>query len=178
GGRVGLGVGARPRHKQDPQRFGWWNVLWRNKWAVDGLPEHLGVTRAQILEAQSDYAAALDQAGGNVKSAAKLRMANALEMGDIEEAKRWLPVWKDTPRDHHADCRACDATTEVQAHVLFDDPQAALAAAAPILAGQLKCAEVPHLTFAWVCAAHFTLGQLKEARDAFNRGYRLVRKNR
>jgi hypothetical protein len=169
---------CRARHKQDPQRFGWWNVLWRNKWAVDGLPEHLGVTRAQILEAQDDYAAAVEQAGGNVKSVAKLRMGNALQMGDPEEAKRWYPIWRDTPRDLHADCRACDATTEVEALVTFGEQADALMRAVPILAGRLSCAEVPHLTFGWLVEAHFHLGHLEEARDAFLRGYRLILKNR
>ena len=169
---------CRARAQADPARYGGRYLLWRHKWVVDALPRQLGVTRAQILAAQDDYATAIEQHGGSARSAAKLRFTNALDMGDLDEAARWYAAWKDTPTDPHSDCRACDVQAEVNALVIWERYDEALRQAAPLLARQLSCAEVPHGTYDRLALANFWLGHLDEARRVFWLGYRLVRKNR
>ena len=53
----------------------------------------------------------------------------------------------------------------------------ALAAAAPILEGRHKCAQVPHRTYARVLLPLLRLGRPAEAMSCHRKGYRLIARN-
>lgn len=169
---------CRAQSKRDPERFRSWGLLWRNKWIIESLHEHLGVTRAQIEATLEDYAAAIEQRGGGARSVAKLRLNAAAEMGEIEEARRWLGAFRDAPRDVHSDCEACDVCLLFTLHARWGEDEAALRVGAPVLGGRMRCAHVPHDLLPWASLVYFRLGRLEEARDAFLQGYRLTAHNR
>jgi tetratricopeptide (TPR) repeat protein len=169
---------CRAQAKRDPTRFGGWHLLWENKWILESLHEHLGVTRAQIQEALDDYAAAIEGQGGSGRSVAKLRLMVAADMGEMDEARRFYDVFRDTLRDAHSDCEACDVCAIFTLHVRWGEDVEALRVGAPVLKGRLSCAHVPHDLLPWAARAYFRLGRLPEARDAYLRGYRMTLNNR
>lgn len=170
---------CRAQTKKNPTRFHESRLLWSNKWVIGALPNHLGVTREQILLAQEDFAEALLRDGGAGKRAvAKLRLITSLSMGNLDDARGHYQTWVDTPRDYYSDCTACDADTEVDANLVLGRYAEAIERAAPILSGQLSCAEVPHITYSLTTMSFFHLGRLDEAKRSFLRGYRLTKGNR
>jgi hypothetical protein len=62
--------------------------------------------------------------------------------------------------------------------VYYENDEEALEAARPILTGKLTCAEIPHCTYANVLMPLVRLGRHAEAEEMFNKGYRMVAKNR
>jgi hypothetical protein len=169
---------CRAQARKDPTQFGGWHLLWENKWIIESLHEHLGVTRAQIESTLDDYAAAIEQQGGSGRSTAKLRVIVAADMGELEEARSWYRIFRKARRDAHSDCEACDVCAISTVHVRWGEDEEALRVGAPVLKGQLSCAHVPHDLLPWAALVHFRLGQLPQAREAFLRGYRITSNNR
>lgn len=169
---------CRAQAKKEPSRFGGWHLLWENKWILESLHEHLGVTRAQIESTLDDYAAAVEEQGGSGRSTAKLRLIVAAALGEVEESKRWYRVFRDTRRDAHSDCAACDVCVVSSVHVEWGEHEEALRLGAEVLRGRLACAHVPHDLLPFAALAYFHLDRLPEAKDAFLKGYRITANNR
>lgn len=159
----------------DPVRFPAQRILWKYKWALAVLPGFETISRERIEAAVEDFARRTAIAGAGVGATAKLRTSIALATGRPEEALGSLFAWQAVPRDWLSDCRACDANLAVEVHVGAGDDVAALRAAEPVLAGRLRCAEVPHYTYGEVLMPLVRLGRLDEAAGYQQRGYPLVR---
>lgn len=169
---------CRAQAKKDPTRFGGGRLLWENKWIIESLHEHLGVTRAQIESTLDDYATAVEERGGSGRSTAKLRLVIAADMGELDEARRWYQVFRRAPRDANSDCEACDVCVVSTVHMRWGDDEEALRLGAPVLRGRLACAHVPHDLLPWSALARFRLGLLPEAKEDYLRGYRMTAQNR
>ena len=162
---------------RDPDRFDEGQLLWQYKWVLEHLPAFPQISRAQIERMQDDFHARLLRQGSGLRAAHYMRWSMLAEMGCFDEALRHFELWRASPYDWLADCRACERNKQVRLLIRLHRNEEALADAGPILAGKLRCAEIPHLTLGHIMVPLLRLGRREEAREHHAKGYRLVSKN-
>lgn len=67
---------------------------------------------------------------------------------------------------------------QVDYQVHYGNDRQALEIAKPILSGKMTCAEIPHCTYANVLLPLVRLGRFEEAEETFQKGYKMVSKNK
>lgn len=160
-----------------PDRFDMHGFLWRFKWVCSTLENFHQVTLEQIEALFAEMERLYLAYGASLQVVHKKRRDFAIEIGDLENARRAHRSMATLKRDSLSDCQACEYNCEILYHNGFGDDARAMAAAQPILDGRYKCAVVPHSTYAKVLVPLLRLGRGREAVAFESRGYRLISKN-
>jgi hypothetical protein len=154
------------------------DLLWKYKWIMNFVPGFPQIARRQIDEMFADMARRFRRAGASLRPVYKLQCRAALAMGDREAARAYQRQWRAAPVGWPSDCPACERDDEVEYLIQVGKDERALELAGPILAGRLRCAEIPHLTLARVLLPLLRLGRVEEAARQHLRGYALAARNR
>lgn len=120
--------------------------VWRVKWLVGHMLDFPEIPWQRIVEAQEFYAKALQEAGGNPRTAAYLRWKTAMGGGQWGDLKALREEFQSMPRDRHADCHACEINAMVREAVYHRDFQRATEVAVPLVTKRMRCSEVPQHT--------------------------------
>lgn len=163
---------------RDPQKFPERDILWEYKWIADSLTDFPQISRQQIEDAFDDVALRCERSGAGLRAVHKLRWQSAVNMNEPERAREHYRKWEQTPRDWNTDCAACEQDDFVEYHLFLREKENALEFAEPILSGSLRCATIPHNTYARVLLPLVQLGQMERAATYHRRGYRLCFNNR
>src|SRR5690606_23092974 len=91
---------------------------------------------------------------------------------DPAAAKAHYDKWQWAPRDHYADCEACEISFRVSYLVERGEHERAFEVAAPLLSGRKACAEVPHVTYGYLLTSARALD--RDASPLVERGLPLV----
>lgn len=158
-----------------PDEVSQWELLWKYKWVLEHLPQYPGISRAQIETALQDFEARCKKAGFNERAPLYMRWRVETSLGDPTAAHPSQTKWKTVPRDSMADCEACEINNVVELYSMLEDHENALSAAKRILSGRLRCAEIPHLTYATLLRSCWKRGELERAEEYHQKGYRIVR---
>jgi hypothetical protein len=165
----------------DPDRFGGfqrqYQVLWRYKWAISRMVGFPQFGLDQIKETFDDMRRRYEAAGASLNAVYNQEADLGVEMGDRSRAARGYAQMDRTPRDMLSDCAACVQDGRIDYQQLLGQPEQAVAAAEPILVGQMKCATVPQRTYAKLLRPLFELGRLEEAMAYHRKGYPLTANN-
>lgn len=156
---------------KEPVKFPDESFLWQYKWILAVVASFPGIKREKIEEMASDYERRLKRNGYGLRSLYKLRRRIACDMGDTSLALKYHAKWRASSPDAMADCRACETDSEVSFLVGALQYEEAIEKALPILEGRLKCNSVPERTYGDMVFAHLSLGNLDEAKEAFEIGY-------
>jgi tetratricopeptide (TPR) repeat protein len=152
-------------------------IHWQLKWMTVGLIRNPAVP----LETAQRWLDELDhryrQRGFSPRPVHMLRWLLAQGSGDEAAAAAEIDAWITAPRDQMADCRACERNDWGTWRACLGDDSGALGYWAPLLDGELKCAEEPHRVLAKALLPLVRTGRAEDARDAFLRGYPLARHN-
>lgn len=146
------------------------DLLWQYKWVVGALTDFPQVGRGRIAAVLDDLERRFRAHGNQMRGVHAVRCKIALRLGDLDVAGVELEKMRAVPRDRLADCRACEADQEVEVLIALDRLPEARVAAAPILAGQLRCAEVPAWTFAHLVVPVLEAGDIDDAVALHRRG--------
>lgn len=160
-----------------PDRFDVYTTLWTYKWVVLSAPAFPEIGLGQLHEMCADIEARYRREGASLRPIHYLRSWVAEATGDDAAARREFVAHEHAPRDHYSDCVACEADQRVDFHAWRGDDEKAVAAAEPILSGRLRCAEVPHRTYAKLLVPLLRLGRVADAADLHRRGYHLLEPN-
>jgi hypothetical protein len=164
-------------HDRAPDRFDRKDLLWKYKWVVGNVVEFPHIPRAQIESMLADMSHRFAEAGSTLHAIHQIRREILADMGDAAGAKSATAALAATKRDWLSDCRAC--VHDVTAGQLADQERdaEALAEAAPILTGRVKCAHVPHRTYSKLLLPLVRLGRGEEALEYHQTGYQLIGDN-
>lgn len=157
-----------------PEQFPESAMLWKYKWVVGALERFPQITRPQIEQTLDDLEQRFLRCGATPYAVLKLRCNSLDSMGDLRKAKQLYRRWQAAPRDWLSDCHACCEQSAVETLVEWRQDEAALAKAAPLLQGRLRCRDVPTLTYARVLLPLVRLGRVAEAAHWHRRGYRAL----
>ena len=160
-----------------PEDFDEYSLLWQYKWILTSLYSFPTISRAQIEAALTDYADWLKRAGYGERPADYFRWKYAAHRGDVAASEALRQRWSKMAKSGMDDCPACEASYSVYYHARSGQDEQALKSAQPILAGRLRCAEVPHRTYASVLLPLLKLGRTEEATNYHQKGYKLIKQN-
>ncbi|HEV2633775.1 MAG TPA: hypothetical protein VGX23_01430 [Actinocrinis sp.] len=150
-------------------------MFWQFKWTTSQLltlPQvPLGTIRQWLDEMESRYR----QAGYSSRPVHQSRYYLAAHLGHTGQAQAGFDAWLTEPRDVMADCEACERNAQGDWYEEQGDDERALALWAPVLDGELTCAEEPHRLLGGSLLPLLRLGRAGQARGNHLRGYRMAR---
>jgi len=153
------------------------DLLWKYKWVVGGLPSFHTITREQIMAALSDMRRRYKADGSTMHAVYDEEESIAISLGDKSAAVKAHKKLQTTRRDMFSNCAACVQDRLVSYHRFLDRHEDAIAAAAPILSGKLRCSTVPHRTYPKLMNSLYRLDRLTEAMHYHRIGYPMVGAN-
>ena len=162
---------------RDPEQFSEEDLLWKYKWVLDTLPLFPQISRAQIENMLEDMKTRYQRAGSTLHAVYTLRRDVSMYLGDRAQAEAAHTELERTRRDWLSNCAACVADGTVEYLNFLGRHEEALERARPILAGQQRCSEVPHRTYALVLYPLVLQGRLDEAMEYHLTGYKLIARN-
>ncbi|KQO15773.1 hypothetical protein ASF12_27525 [Paenibacillus sp. Leaf72] len=166
------------QYDQNPEEYDGRSLLWRYKWIIGTISNFPEIPMSQIQELLEDLGKRYKEHGYSNRTYLYFRSRLALDHGKLDEAKDYLQQFMKAFRDHMSDCIACEQHYIVMLYSRLGEDEQALKAAEPILSGNMKCAEVPHITLPELLLPMQRLNLHEEAKKAHTKGYRLVKGKR
>lgn len=163
--------------REHPEAIDSHAYLWRLKWLANNLPDYPEIPLERIRHAEDHYETELRNAGGNPRTAIYVRWKNAHAMGQLEQASALRQEFLPMARDIHSDCHACEVDCLSGEAMARRDWREAIEVAGPILKGRLRCATVPHRTYAEIALASLFHGDPELAATCHEKGRALIRNN-
>lgn len=155
------------------------DLLWAYKWVVQNTPGFAQISREQIERTLDEMEERYARNGVSLRPVWMNRAWVSMELGDSDERiATCFERWGAANSDAYADCEACEQNFRVEVHRYLGDWEAELRAAHPLLAGEMSCAEVPHLTISNLVMPHWLHGDVDEAERLHQRGYSMCGGNR
>lgn len=153
-------------------------LLWLYKWVADDVADYPSVSREQVETFFREMERRYEREGLSMRAVYGLRASAAVEMGDAARATEYLAKWQAAEEDGSEDCPACELNNTVRFALKLGDPATAIARAAPLLAGEMRCAEVPGITHASLLVPMLTLGRADAAARGHRASFRQMRESR
>ncbi|HEY8880923.1 MAG TPA: hypothetical protein VIN03_25355 [Roseateles sp.] len=152
-------------------------LLWTYKHIVMQLPRFSRISQAQMDAVAQEMEASYQACGASPRPVLAKRAEAAVGQGRITQARELSDAAMQHPRDRWADCAACETAFSIE--VLLGERRFSdlIDAAKPIVAGQVRCAEVPHMVLTNVMLAHAALGEADQVETLRRQSYRLVQRN-
>ncbi len=148
------------------------DVLWKLKWAMLDVVSTASIDLATVQATIDDVESAFRDHGYALRPIYDERAFLATEMGDPAAAAAALAAFRREPRDRLSDCHACELSSESS---LVADPVEALDLMAPVLRGELTCADQPAHSLARAVHLYLDIGDRQAAVDAYRRGWPLIK---
>ena len=153
----------------------WHSLIWQYKTILELIPIFSTVSRDQITQMQEDMARRLAESGHNERTAHYYRSWNLMRMGDYEKAMEYQVIYLGMERTSISDCIACERDRQIELLSRMQRNDEALAAASPVLTGEMVCSEVPEFTNGHLVKALLQKGDVEAARERQLAGYEAVR---
>ena len=153
------------------------SCLWKFKWIVSGIAKSSIIERELIDEVNKAMLFYYERLELSLASYYKALMNQNIDMGDAREARSNYELWKKLAKDDMSDCEACEASDEIAYLNFAGEHAAALELAAPILSGELTCAEVPHTTYAPILFSMIKTGKIEEAKTLLPKAAATIESN-
>jgi hypothetical protein len=163
---------------QNPEEYDADELLWNYKWILGKVCSFSNISKTQIEDLAEDMRRRYAEYGYNERPYYYYKFRIAMDMGELDEARRYLDTFRLIESDSMSDCEACEQSQMVRFYYLTGENEQALAVAKPILSGRMKCAEVPHVTLSHVLLPLYRQGEVDQAKDNHRKGYRLIRDDR
>ncbi len=139
-------------------------LLWRYKWVIDGLTAFPEISVKQIDSTLEDMARRYRDAGYGLKAYHQLRLTSRMDMGMTQEVEGLWKEWEHAEPDTLQDCEACQLNARTWMNVRLGKLDEAMRVSEPLLAGKLKCEEVPELTVGDLLFPLVRAGRVEKAR--------------
>ena len=153
------------------------DCLWKFKWIVSGVAKSSMIEKELIDKVNEAMAFYYECLKLSLAAYYKALMNQNIDMGDAREAKANYELWKKLAKDDMGDCEACEASDEIAYLNFAGEHEAALSLAAPILSGELTCAEVPHTTYAPILFSTIKTGKIEEAKTLLPKAAATIESN-
>ena len=163
---------------KDPERYSSYDLLWEYKWILGHVDDFPDIPLNKADEIFEDMRRRYLEYGASLRPYYSLKCRHMMKLGQKVEAEEFYTKWINASRDYLNDCTACDLDNEIEYMIYIGDYEKALEMAKPILSNQLKCGEVPHITYHKFLIPLLKLGKKEEAQQMHDKGYKLINKNR
>ncbi|HEY1191172.1 MAG TPA: hypothetical protein VGE74_26290 [Gemmata sp.] len=162
---------------KEPGRFDTTRLLWMYKWVLDVVADYPQFGREQIEAMMADMERRYAEAGAGMHPVHQTARELHRLLGDLTEAAEAHERTMQCSEDPLSNCRACEQHAQVKFHLDSGRTDLALRTAEPLLAGRMRCAEVPHVTYSYLLVPLVLDGQVKQAADYHRKGLQLIGMN-
>jgi hypothetical protein len=163
------------RYDEDPDSFDPEPLYWRYKWIATAAPKFPTISRSQIEQLLGDMHQRYVAAGIGLHPFYQTRRNVHLFMGDIPAAQKDHEQVLRHERNFMSDCIACEQDSVVRLYLESGDFAQAETAGKPIFEKRLRCAEVPHRTYAMFLLPLLENGHPELAKTYYRSGLRLIK---
>ncbi len=167
-----LAAFAYALHSEDMQDQ--WSLNWCYKWMFHRMIDVAAVPLSTVDRVFEMFEAHYEKASLGTSAQKQLKLELAVDTGRLSDAPALYEAWQGDTKTAGSDCRACQIDTKIQYHLAMGDLKNARSVGEPILIGKLRCASVPHITFARFVLPFLEAGDVEAAADVYRRGYSLV----
>lgn len=163
------------RSDEDPEHFDPENLYWKYKWMATAAVKFPTISASQIQQLLEDMLRRYQAAGIGLHPFYQTRRNVWLIMGDMAAAAWDHEQVQKLERNQMSDCEACEQDSAVDLYLQVGEYAQAMEAALPILQRSLRCAEVPHRTYARLVVPALRQEQMELAVACHRKGLRLIR---
>ena len=163
------------RADEDAQRFDPEPLYWKYKWIATAAPKFPTIPREQIDQLLADMHQRYVAAGIGLHPFYQTRRNVYLYIGNIAAAQQDHEQVLRHESNPMSDCTACEQDSAVRLHLEAGNFVEAKAAAQPILEKRLRCAEVPHRTYAMLLLPLLENNAPELAKSYHRAGLRLIK---
>lgn len=151
-----------------------YTLAWYHKWLLGSALQFPQIPLSRMYELHESYARHARRLGAGAASIPYLQLSLAMHTGDHAGARRAFNVWQFARREMLSDCPACEANQVAEYHAFMGDHAACVRQSETIIAKNMTCGHMPHLTYGGVLRSLVQLGRLDEARDYAATGREMV----
>ncbi|MCR4647108.1 MAG: hypothetical protein K5695_17165 [Oscillospiraceae bacterium] len=138
------------------------DVLQAYKWVLENMSDYYQISREEIESYYADYEKRCKKYGYSLR-VAHLKKAFFYMPIDRALAIAEFEAYQRTPHDVTSDCKACETNQEMKFQLYLGNEEEALRIAQPLFSGELRCGEVPHVTYGKLTDYYLYKGDLREA---------------
>ena len=138
------------------------DILQAYKWVLENMSDYYQISREEIERYYADYEKRCKKYGYSLR-VSHLKKASFYKPIDRALATAEFEAYKRTPRDATSDCKACETNQEMKFQLYLGNEEEALRIAQPLFSGELRCGEVPHVTYGGLTNHYLYKGDLREA---------------
>ncbi|MBR3630728.1 MAG: hypothetical protein IKN55_09735 [Oscillospiraceae bacterium] len=138
------------------------DILQAYKWVLENMQDYYQISREEIEKYYGDYERRCRKYGYSLR-VAHLKKSSFYKHVDRALAIQEFEAYQRTPRDATSDCKACETSQEMKFQLYLGNEEEALHIAQPLFNGELRCGEVPHVTYGGLTSYYLYKGNLKEA---------------
>jgi hypothetical protein len=154
-----------------------YSLLWRMKWVVSALPKFPEIELTTIYGMLDDMEKRFRDFGGSIQPVVGKRRSVALQTGDLDLAGTAHKKFMRMSRTFLSDCHACELDSLASYWMDIGKFTLGVRKSEDVINGQMRCAEVPQITYAEILLPMVRIGRAADAMKYHKKGYPLIRGN-
>lgn len=164
------------KSQASPEEFPPVNLLWEYKWIIGVSWKYPNVTNAEIERHYEEMERAYREHGSTLQVIYYMRMDKSICCGQVEEAKKYFELYRETARDRWSDCQACERHSMIEYFALLGEDQQVIDTAKDLLNGRYSCRSVPDVTYSNLLLPYLRLRQPDRALAIHVKGYAKIKR--
>ncbi|WP_438433767.1 hypothetical protein [Gorillibacterium sp. sgz500922] len=158
--------------EQHPDKHSEFSLLWYYKWILNMIWKLPELSLGQVDGVFEDFRTRYESHGYSLRPYYQQLVNYRLSQGQPAEAQEAYRLWRATPRDQLADCRACEQNLFGDYHFTIGHLKRGMQALKPILDGRMRCHALPQNTYSLVLFPYFVQGDTEKAAEVARKAFR------
>jgi len=158
-----------------PSEYSHHGLLWHYKWVLNEIWRMPEFSLEQVERIYEDFKERCLKYGYNLRPYYQQKVNFMLSQGMISEAAEFYKLWRSTPRDALADCKACEQNLFGEYMFKINHLKKGLQAVKPILEGKMSCRSVPQNTYGQMIVPLLKLNEYDQAAAIAKKALRVLK---
>jgi hypothetical protein len=163
------------RFEKAPSEYSQHELMWHYKWVLNGIWRMSEFSLNQVESVFDDFKQMCLKYGFNLRPYYQQKVNFMLSQGMISEAADMYRLWRSTPRDALADCKACEQNLFAEYLFKINHLKKGLQAVKPILDGKMSCRSIPLNTYSKITVPLLKLKEFELASTTAKKAIRLLK---
>jgi len=133
-----------------PGAYSHHTIMWHYKWVLNEIWKFPEFSLEQIERIYEDFKEKCLIYGYNLRAYYQQKVNFMLSQGMLTEAAEYYKLWRSTPRDSLADCKACEQNLFGVYQFKINHLKRGMLTVKPILDGKMQCRSIPQNTYSQV----------------------------
>lgn len=163
------------KFEKAPGEYSQHELMWHYKWVLNEIWRMPEFSLEQVERIYEDFKQKCLKYGFTLRPYYQQKVNFMLSQGMITEAAEFYKLWRSTPRDELADCKACEQNLFGQYMFKINHLKKGLQAVKPILDGRMRCRSIPQNTYSQIIVPLLKLKEYAQASVTAKKALRLLK---